>query len=367
MVLQAECRLQERIGPAFRFAASALYNRRMDEGKRPSVNWGVIGHEWAVGFLRRALLNGRNRHAYLISGSPSLGKMKLARAYTMALNCEKRNVADRPCLECRACKAVERGTDPDLLEISPVDGQPPKIDEIRQAAHTLALKPFASRYRVAIFDDFDLVAPLAQDALLKTLEEPPDYAVMILIATNAEGILPTVRSRAQLLPLRPASLELTKAALISRGCDEERADLIARLSCGRTGWALDAMADGETLAVREDLLNLLRDVLAGTRLARIKAADDLSKRVGRDKAELRQILEIWQTYWRDVALQCLDSPVKPCNGDRGAEIRALAQRIGPASALAALRATRRMLQTLDTNANMRLALDALFLDYPGLD
>ncbi len=339
----------------------------MDEGSRASANWGVIGHEWAVDFLRRALRHGRNRHAYLISGSPSLGKMKLARAYAMALNCEKRNAADRPCLDCRACKAVDRGSDPDLLVISQADGQPPKIDEIRHAAHALALKPFASRYRIAIFDDFDLVAPLAQDALLKTLEEPPDYAVMILIAANAERILPTVRSRAQMLPLRPAPLELMKDTLISRGCDEERADLIARLSCGRAGWALKALADDETLAIREEMLNLLRDVLAGTRLARIKAAETLSKRVGRDKAELRHVLDIWQTYWRDVALQCLDSPVKPCNGDRRAEIRALAQRIGPANALEALKATQRMLQTLDTNANLRLALDALFLDYPGLD
>ena len=339
----------------------------MNEGKRASANWGVIGHEWAVDFLRRALRNGRNRHAYLISGSPALGKMKLARAYAMALNCENAKLAERPCFQCRACKAIERGAAPDLIEIGPLDGQPPKIDEIRQAAHTLALKPFASRCRVAIFDDFDLVAPLAQDALLKTLEEPPDYAVMILIASKADGILPTVRSRAQLLPLRPASLEQTKAALISRGCDAERAELIASLSCGRTGWALDAMADGEALAMRDDMLNLLRDVLGGTRLARIKAAEELSKRVGRDKAELRQILEIWLTFWRDVALQCLDSPVKPCNGDRRNEIRALAQRIGPATALDALKATQRMLQTLETNANLRLALDALFLDYPGLD
>ena len=339
----------------------------MEDGKRALANWGIIGHEWAVVFLRCALMNGRNRHAYLLSGSPALGKMKLARAYAMALNCENGNAADRPCFECRACKAIDRGTDPDLLEIRPVAGQPPRIDEIRHAARTLALKPFSSRYRIAIFDDFDLVVPLAQDALLKTLEEPPDYAVMILIASNAERVLPTVRSRAQMLALRPAPLDVTKAALISRGCDEERADLIARLSCGRAGWALGAMTDGETLAMREEMLNVLRDVLDGTRLTRIKAADKLSKRVGRDKAELRQILEIWQTFWRDVSLECLDSPVKPCNGDRRDEIRALARRIGAARALAALKATRRMLQTLDTNANLRLALDALFLDYPGLD
>ena len=339
----------------------------MAERNQIADNWGVIGHEWAVAFLRRSMRHGRNRHAYLISGSRSLGKMKLARAYAMALNCENEESLDRPCLECRACKAIDGGRDPDLIEVGPVDGLAPKIDEIRNVTRLLALKPFASRYRVAIFADFDLVAPPAQDALLKTLEEPPNYAIMILLANAAERILPTVRSRAQMLPLRPAPLELIKAELIGRGCDEERADLIARLSGGRVGWALAAIEDGETLAFRQDVLDLLHDILAGTRLARMKASDKLSRRVGRDKAQLRHILEIWQTYWRDVSLQCYESAVKPCNGDRRDEIRALALRTGPSNAVAALAATRRTLRTLDTNANLRLALDTLFLDYPGLD
>ena len=351
----------------FHIAAQPQYNVRMNDVIHNAGNWKVIGHDWAVDFLQRSLRNGRNRHAYLITGSPSLGKRKLALAFAMALNCENDDIADRPCLQCRACKAISRGNDPDLIMAVGEDGAPLKIDAIREVIRLLALKPYTSRYRIAIFGDFDLAPPLAQDALLKTLEEPTSFAIIILLASSAERILPTIRSRAQTIPLRPAPLQLIKTALIERGCEEERADLIARLSSGRLGWALAALTDEEVLAFRQELLDSLHDIVAGKRLARLKASEALSRKVGRDKAALRNILEIWGTYWRDVLLQCYDSPVKPCNSDRSDEIRALAIRIDAASACAALEATQRTMGALSTNANIRLALDALVLDLPGLE
>jgi DNA polymerase-3 subunit delta' len=155
--------------------------------------------------------------------------------------------------------------------------------------------------------------------------------------------------------------------LIAEGCDDERADLLARLSGGRVGWALSAAADEAPLEFRAEMLDTLSRVVAGTRLTRLKESEKLSRRAGKDKALLRGVLEIWQTYWRDVLLQCYESPVKPCNSDRRAQIRDLAASLEPAAALGALTATGRALQALDTNANLRLALDALFLNYPGLE
>ncbi|MYD11656.1 MAG: DNA polymerase III subunit [Chloroflexi bacterium] len=339
----------------------------MNTGEDAAMRWPVIGHDWAVAFLRRSLAHGRNRHAYLISGSPALGKMTLALTFAQALNCEAESPAGRPCLACRACKAIGRGHDPDLIVAAAEDGAPLKIDAIREAARLLALKPYSARYRIAVLDDVHMVAPLAQDALLKTLEEPPGHAVLLLLAAGVERVLPTIRSRAQHLPLRPAPLELIKRQLIGRGCEEERADLLARLSGGRVGWALSASADDALLVFRDEMLDILSRVLDGARLRRMQESDKLSRRAGKDKALLRRALEIWQSYWRDVLLQCYESPVKPCNSDRQAQIRALAARLEPAAALVALAATDRTLGALSTNANLRLALDALFLDYPGLE
>ena len=339
----------------------------MEDDFAMAGNWGVIGHAWAIDMLRRSLLKGRQRHGYLITGAPALGNRTLALAFASALNCEAADIPARPCGECRACRAIGRANDPDLIVADGEKGAPLKIDAIREVTRLLALKPYAARYRIAILADFDQVAPLAQDALLKTLEEPADHAILIVVASSAERVLPTIRSRAQTIPLRPAPLGQIKAALVERGCEEERADLIARLSGGRVGWALAAMRDDELLTHRGEMLDTLHDVVAGGRLGRIKRAEALNKRFGKDKASVRGILEIWLTYWRDVLLQCHESPVKPCNSDRADEIRSLALRIEPASARAALESTSRTIDALSTNANVRLALDALFLDYPGLD
>lgn len=339
----------------------------MDDLHAATNNWGVIGHEWAVGFLQGSLLNGRQRHAYLITGAPALGKMTLARAFARALNCEHAEAAARPCGGCRACASISRANDPDLIIAQSEEGAPLKIGDIRSVTRKLALRPYAARYRIAIFPDFDLVAPLAQDALLKTLEEPAAYAVLILLASFTGGILPTILSRAQLAPLRPIKSALIKAELVKRGCEPERADLLARLSSGRLGWALAALEDEAALALRAERLDSLHKIVAGTRLTRLRMTEKLSKQIGRDKALLRAMLETWQIYWRDVLLECWGSPVKLCNVDRLAEIRALAGRIETGQALRALQVTRHAIAGAQTNANIRLALDALALEYPGLD
>ena len=150
-----------------------LVNNNLLIGENAAADaWGLIGHDWAVGWLRRSLLHRRQRHGYLITGAPSLGKRALALAFARALNCEHDDIAGRPCGLCRACRAIGQASDPDLILAAGEDGAPLKIDAIRDVARLLALKPYAARYRIAIFEDFDLVAPLAQDALLKTLEEP---------------------------------------------------------------------------------------------------------------------------------------------------------------------------------------------------
>ena len=170
-----------------------------------------------------------------------------------------------------------------------------------------------------------------------------------------------------MIPLRPLPLEMVRAQLIERGSEHEQAELIARLSGGRMGWALGAVQDESVLAKREEALDHLRKIIDGSRLQRLKLADELSRAVAGDKDQLRTTLEIWQTFWRDVLLESCESPVKPCNSDRKDEIRALALQHQDDAALVAMHATRRTLRALDTNANVRLLLDALFLDYPRLD
>jgi DNA polymerase-3 subunit delta' len=238
-----------------------------------------------------------------------------------------------------------------------------KIDAVRELMRTIALKPYSSPYRVTILENFDNAQDRAQDALLKTLEEPPPHAVLILLVSSPKGVLSTITSRCQSLPLRPLPLDTVKQALLDSGAGDDQAALLAQLSAGRIGWALQALHHPEILTHRTQILDVLDNTLRGRLTQRFQLAEELAKY---DKVELRLILEIWQTYLRDLALLTQRSAVTPCNLDRLPMLEEFANQISAEAALKALRTTHFLLEdTLYTNANVRLALEVMMLDYPA--
>jgi DNA polymerase-3 subunit delta' len=314
--------------------------------------------------LQKSIAFGRVRHAYLITGPDSIGKNTLAHAFAMALNCTDADEALRPCLQCRSCRLTLSGNHPDLLygERDAETGAL-RIDAIRAVMRGLAMKPFEARYRIAIFDHFDEAQPRAQDALLKTLEEPPPNAVLVLMAQSAESLLPTITSRSQIINLRPVSLPLLRDVLVGRyGADAEQAEWLARLSAGRIGWAIAALADDSLLEGRTQALDALEDCLERSRAGRF----DLAQEMGKSKQDLRPVLELWQTYWRDLLLLTRRSDVPPANSDRLVRLQQFAIHFSADEVLAALNATRSLIDQLRYNINLRLALETMFLDYPGL-
>lgn len=324
-------------------------------------NWGVIGHEWAVNALKDAIQHGRSRHAYLITGPEGVGKERLARGFAMALQCQQTDVQNRPCGECSACQRILSGNFADVIYANAENGTL-KIEEIRRTAAQTALKPFEGRYRIAIFRDFDSALGRAQDALLKTLEEPAATGVLILLSRTLEPVLPTITSRSQVIRLRPIRQESIFQGLTERGADERTARLLSSLSGGRMGWAINAFTDPSMLEMRDGALDLLEKLLGQSRGGRFGAADDLS----RDRDALRPLLELWLSYWRDLVLISENATTPITNVDRSNALRRLADTLTPEKALNALRATVKMLDTMETNASVRLALEVMFLDYPFL-
>ena len=170
------------------------------------------------------------------------------------------------------------------------------------------------------------------------------------------------------MPLRPVPQAEVSSFLQMHGADEERASLLARLSSGRMGWALNALQEESVMQERDDMLNMLKDAVYGNRVRRFEIAGELEKVARKDNKAIRYLLETWQTYWSDVLLMTHGSPVKPCNSDRLVEIQQIVQTLYPDDALKALQATRKMLnEIIKTNANIRMAFEVMFLDYPGLD
>ncbi|MBC8170309.1 MAG: DNA polymerase III subunit delta' [Anaerolineae bacterium] len=330
----------------------------------PPHHWQIYGHDWAVDYLRKGMLHNRVRQAYLITGIPKIGKTRFAQAFAMALNCSHEDLMQRPCGECRSCRLVVSGNHPDMVysELDATTGAL-KIEALRDVMRRLTLKPYEGRYRVAIIADFERARGQAQDAILKTLEEPPPYAVIILLAGSTEQTLSTIISRCQVVNLRPVGTEAIREVLVNQyGAEDDQATLLARLSSGRIGWALEALQQPDVLQQRDTALDLLENIIRMNRAGRFDVAGDLSK----DKTALPPLLELWQTYWRDILLHASGSPVKPANSDRIVNMERLMYTLNADDALQGLKATRSLLEQLVTNINLRLAVEVMLLNYPGL-
>ena len=324
-------------------------------------NWNLVGHEWAVDMLKKHVINGTTRHAYLFAGPPGLGRRTLALRFAQALNCPTPVDAGIPCGECRDCKQIETMQHADLTIIqAESEGGILKVDQIRETRRSLTLKPYQANYRVALFLRFQEANDNAANALLKTLEEAPSYAVLILTADNPEQLLPTIVSRCEVLRLRPLKIESVQSALENRGVETNLAKLIAHISGGRFGYALRLIENEALLEKREERLNDLQSLISASRVEKFAYADKLS----RDKESMRQAVLIWLSYWRDVMLRSAQAETPLVNLDRNVEIEDLAERLDLYMARQIVNGHEDVLDKMERNVNSRLLAEVLLLDLP---
>jgi len=324
-------------------------------------NWNLLGHEWAVDMLRQHVAHDAARHAYLFCGPPGLGRRTLALRFAQALNCASPLAPGEPCLTCRDCKQIESTQHPDLTIIQAEnEGGTLKVDQVREVRRTLTLKPYQSKYRVAIFLRFQEANDNAANALLKTLEEAPAHVILLLTADSPEQLLPTIVSRCEVMRLRPLPVSSVEAWLRERGTDVEQARLIAHISSGRPGYALRLLEDENLLDTREQRLNDLQTLLPSTRVTKFAYAEKLAK----DKDAMRQTIMIWLSYWRDVMLRAAQAETPIINMDRNMEIEFLADRLDLSKARRVASALERALEQMDRNVNGRLLAEVLLLDLP---
>jgi DNA polymerase-3 subunit delta' len=326
-------------------------------------NWNITGHHWAVDMLKKHVANGTTRHAYLFSGPPNLGRRTLALRFAQALNCPTSIEAGVPCGQCRDCKQIESMKHADLTVIeADTEGGTLKVDQIREARRTLILKPYMSKYRLALFLRFHEANDNAANALLKTLEEAPSYAVLILTADNPEQLLPTIVSRCEVLRLRPLRVEEVQKELETRGLEAGRAKLIAHISGGRMGYAIRLLENDSLLEKREERLNDLLTLVSASRVEKFKYADQLSK----DKDAMRQTITFWLSYWRDVMLRSAQAESSLVNVDRNVEIEDLAGQMDLSATRRVVGRLENSLDQLNRNVNPRLLAEVLLMDLPKI-
>ena len=337
-------------------------------------NWNLVGHEWAVDMLKKHVIHGTMRHAYLFAGPPGIGRRTLALRFAQALNCRTPIEPGVPCGQCRDCKQIDAMQHADLNIVEPTVLDPKggkeliphpngeiRIEQIRDLRRILNLRPYQSNYRVALLLNFNQTRrDNAPNALLKTLEEAPSYAVLILTADNPEQLLPTIISRCEVLRLRPLEIGQVRQALEDKGFETNQAKWIAHISGGRFGTALRLIGNDALMVEREERLNDLQSLISASRVEKFAYADKLSK----DKDAMRQAILIWLSYWRDVMLRTALARTPLVNVDRNLEIEDIASRMDLSSARRVVTDLEGALEKMDGNVNPKLLAEVLLLDLP---
>lgn len=323
----------------------------------------MIGQEWAIDLLKIHVAGRQLRHAYLFAGPQGVGRLRLALQFAAAINCDSPPEPGSGCGTCRNCRQILAGQHPDLAIVAAeTPGGTLKVDQVRALQRSLSLSSYQARYRIAILDNFDDANPNAANALLKTLEEPPDHVILLLTAASAEVLLPTVTSRCEILRLRPVSVNALAQALVDRmDVDDEQAALLSAVSGGRAGQAIRLHQDPELFAERQSLLDEHQLLLNATQSERFELAESLAK----DRTRFQSALTTWMSLWRDVLLQVSGAEgLTLANPDRQIEIDGLADRFRRSEVLKVLRSLEQAYERLARYGNARLIAEVLMLDLP---
>ena len=222
----------------------------------------VVGHKNIIQYIGNAVTSGAISHAYILNGERGSGKKLLANLFAMSLQCQNRDEDGDACGKCQSCKQAVSGNQPDIIRVTHEKPTTISVDDIReQVNNDIQIKPYSSPYKIYIIAEADMMSVQAQNALLKTIEEPPEYAVIILLTENAETLLPTIRSRCVMLKLRNIKDHLVKKYLMEQmEIPDYKADVCVAFAQGNMGKAI-ALATSEYFnEIKEEAVHLLRNI-----------------------------------------------------------------------------------------------------------
>lgn len=257
----------------------------------------IIGHVRIKSILGRALQRGRLPNSLLFAGPPGVGKKETALVVAKALNCL--NKTDDACEECSVCRSVNRGAAPDVIVIAP-EGRFLKIEQMRLLKEAAYLKPMVARKRVFIIETADKMNREASNSLLKVLEEPPVFSHILLLTDNPFMLLPTIRSRCQILGFSSISRGDIEAALLAEGMDTEQARISALSAGGNLKQALTL--DWESVQQRRRDAWELFGILTDGKSAAGFLKDFSGRPRGQVTADLEPALETLASFIRDLLL-----------------------------------------------------------------
>lgn len=308
----------------------------------------IAGHSKAIAAIRRILDSGRVAHAYLFTGPEGIGKKKVATAFIEALFCG----GNEGCGQCPSCRKIAGNNHPDIHTIEP-DGQFIKVDQVRELQKALAFRPYEAQRKACIIDGADRFNPSSGNSLLKTLEEPPGNALMILLASYPDAVLSTIRSRCQIIPFSGIPEEEIAAFLEQNGTEQASAKIAASLSGGSMSKAL-SLCNEEIMSERTDIINRACSLSTGN-MSELFAFGEL---FDKDREKTVQAIELLTGFWRDM-LHLASGSSELANNDMMQLLQREAGKRTTESILRGIEALGRTRQAILRNGNIRLTMDVL--------
>ncbi len=318
----------------------------------------ILGNDMVKEHFKKAIESHKVSHAYILAGEAGMGRKSFANAFAMSLLCEKGG--SEPCMVCHSCKQVLAGSHPDLIYVTHEKPNSIGVDDVREQINdTIMIRPYSSYYKIYIVDEAEKMTVQAQNALLKTIEEPPSYAVIILITTNQEAFLPTILSRCVQLKLKPLKDFTVKNYLTERlGVQERDADICAAFARGNLGKAIHLASSGEFKELYQKVMNLLKNVSSMDVVMLLDCVREMKE----ENFDIGEVLDLIQLWYRDVLMYKVTKDVNLliCR-DEYKLINEMGQNVdysGLEKILAAVDVAR---SRLDANVNLELVMELLFL------
>ncbi|MDD3219813.1 MAG: DNA polymerase III subunit delta' [Lachnospiraceae bacterium] len=258
----------------------------------------VVGHEEIIAHLQNAIKLNKVSHSYIFDGETGSGKKLLATLFAMTLQCDAKGID--PCLQCPSCKKVLTKNHPDVIFVRHEKPNSIGIDEIRdQVVNDIAIKPYTGPYKIYIISDAQKLTVQAQNALLKTIEEPPEYAVVMLLTDNADSMLPTILSRCVRLQLKALSDDLVKNYLMERlHIPDYQADVSASFAKGNIGKARQIASSEDFEYMTQQSMKLLKN--AGN--MELYELVEMVKAMSNEKQNINEYLDLFIMWYRDVLM-----------------------------------------------------------------
>lgn len=256
----------------------------------------IVGHEQIIEYLKHAISSDKIHHAYIFDGPKDSGKKMLAEAFAAALQCEEGG--SDACTHCRSCRQAADHNHPDIIYLTHEKPNTIGVDDIRRQLNSdIAIKPYSSRRKIYLVDEAEKMNVQAQNALLKTVEEPPAYAVILLLTTNADGFLPTILSRCIRLNLKAVDDSTIRAYLMKQyRVPDYQADVCAAFAQGNVGKAIRLASSEHFGELKNSVLQLLKR-LEDIDLYELSAA---AKQIAEYKLSINDYFDLMMIWFRDV-------------------------------------------------------------------